>query len=745
MDILHTVESYAPEVGGCAMVVQQLSERLVRRGHRVVVATGHCPDRSFKALNGVELCQFAISGSHGNGIVGKDAHRYQNFLRASGFDVMMNFAAQQWATDLAFGSLEETRKHRANVIVPCGYSALSDSQTLRWPQYRKYFNHIVPRAIPLYDAAVYNSTQYQDYQYAVQAGFANSIIIPNAADETEFAQPPAVDFRKKYKVATEFMALCVANFYTDKGHDRVLDCFQQMKRSDLTLVFIGQAGHTLPQIKARAAGWNVQFLVGIPRMDVVAAFHSADLFLFGSYIEASPLVIIEAKASRTPFVSTDCGNVRDWKGGVVCSPTEMAAHGNQILDDAQLRECLAEEGWKEWKERLTWEAVVDRFEELYSTLVQAKRQRAQPPATLFLPLPSAKAWPRPASGTRSRRVVGILFSKDRALQLDATLHSFALNCTDRGEVDLHVLYKTTSARHERQYRQLARQYPEVRFVPEKDFRAQTIELVEGYGAVLFLVDDNIFVRPCEILGALAALEQHPNAIGFSLRLGTNTTFCYSLRKEQALPYFAPVAGANLKYRWSGADSDFGYPLEISSSLYRTCNILPLLRKISFRNPNTLEAELARRAPQLAPAFPELLCHRLSVTFCNPLNRVQTDYRNRVGRLSSYSIRVLARRFESGYRLNVASLANFNPNACHQEVPVQLVRQVQLAPEQWKAWPQALPTAWCLAAKLLTTIRQKVQRGRHLLGRLRRSVLSWARSRSLVLIVPAVSQKESGSD
>jgi glycosyltransferase involved in cell wall biosynthesis len=110
------------------------------------------------------------------------------------------------------------------------------------------------------------------------------------------------------------------------------------------MVFIGKEGALLDKLKALASGLKVLFLVNIPREDTVAAYHSADIFIFGSYIEASPLVIIEAKASKTPFVTTDCGNVREWKGGIVCNADDMSVNVNKILNDKSLRKGLAEEG-----------------------------------------------------------------------------------------------------------------------------------------------------------------------------------------------------------------------------------------------------------------------------------------------------------------------------------------------------------------------------------------------------------------
>ena len=51
----------------------------------------------------------------------------------------------------------------------------------------------------------------------------------------------------------------------------------------------------------------------------------------------------------------------------------MATHANRILNDEGLRKRLADDGWREWKENLTWESVVDRYEGLYLRLVAAKQ------------------------------------------------------------------------------------------------------------------------------------------------------------------------------------------------------------------------------------------------------------------------------------------------------------------------------------------------------------------------------------
>jgi len=265
-----------------------------------------------------------------------------------------------------------TRYRRVNILAPCGYSALSNARTLREPAFMPYFNKTLPRVLPLFDACVYHSSTYQDHAFATLLGLTNSVVIPNAVDAAEFEAPSALSFRAMHGIKEKHLLLCVANFFPKKGHDRVIDCFRAMKSKDTVLVFIGKEGEELGNLRKAAEGLNVRFCVGIPREQTVAAYREADLFLFGSYIEASPLVIIEAKASRTAFVSTDCGNVKEWKGGIVCAPEEMAMHAGRLLVDDAERKALAEEGWREWKDRLTWDAVITQYEDLYLRLCDEK-------------------------------------------------------------------------------------------------------------------------------------------------------------------------------------------------------------------------------------------------------------------------------------------------------------------------------------------------------------------------------------
>jgi hypothetical protein len=313
----------------------------------------------------------------------------------------------------------------------------------------------------------------------------------------------------------------------------------------------------------------------------------------------------------------------------------------------------------------------------------------------------------------------LIFSKDRAMQLDAALGSFFLHSLDPQSTQVHVLYKASSARHARQYELLAADYPQVIFHPQKNFRRELFEILNPFqgnrsasrlyrilclsgtrgfrvgtrpeilfgriidpprlalvrslfpsirqpSGILFLVDDNIFIRDFSLSPALDALRQNPAALGFSLRLGLNTIYSYSINQFQSLPAFTKLEDGFLKYKWFGAEGDFNYPLEVSSSLYLTSTLLSFLAILHFRNPNELECAMASRTRVFRETYPELLCYRQSVTFCNPVNIVQSFHANRAAENFHYSVDDLLKRFERGERVDVGTYSGFIPNACHQE-------------------------------------------------------------------------------
>ena len=391
MRILHTVEFYRPSVGGAQEVVRQLSERLVRLGHDVTVASSRLPEREFDELNGVRIEEFDVSGNAVRGISG-EADRYRDFLLGSDFDVIMNYAAQQWATDLMLPLLE--RIHARKVLVPCGFSGLY------LPEYADYFEKM-RSWLKRYDTCVYMSDVYRDIEFARGCGVDNDVLIPNGAGEDEFSEVPDIDIRRTLGIPSDHLLILHVGSHTGtKGHQDAIRIFGRSGIEHATLLIVANEpasvcglrcmlSSMMNRIDPSSRSMDKKVVVtSLKRDETVAAYHTADLFLFPSTIECSPLVLFEAAASRTPFLTTDVGNASEivrWTHGGELLPTVVLENGyvkadvdasasvlRRLVNDPGEMGDMARSGREAWRARFTWEGIAGQYEALYKKLLNGR-------------------------------------------------------------------------------------------------------------------------------------------------------------------------------------------------------------------------------------------------------------------------------------------------------------------------------------------------------------------------------------
>ena len=425
MKILHTVESYLPARHGMSEVVRQISERLVRRGHQVTVATGCDSNRSNTIIDGVHVRDFDVHGKSAIGVWG-DVSGYQRFLLDEEPDVIVNFAAQQWATDLALPLLPRLKARK--VFVPTGFSALGD------PMFARYFASM-GAWMKSYDACVFLSDSYRDIDFARASGVQHIAVIPNGAAEDEFLRPRDPGFRQRFGIPDHHQILIHVAGYLSvaKGQAEAIEIFSQSSAQNVTLLlvcpeFSQEKSLTLKQVakslyhlmrgkglrsiafptqlkllrrryQSRNQASNRQILGrSLSRQDTISAFLDADLLLFPSWIECSPLVLFESLASHTPFLVTDVGNSREiiqWTGGgrllpgsrcndregSICADVKAGAKClDALMADSKTREVMAQQGFAAWQRSFTWNHIADQYESLYERLVCG-----QPIASCFLP------------------------------------------------------------------------------------------------------------------------------------------------------------------------------------------------------------------------------------------------------------------------------------------------------------------------------------------------------------------------
>ena len=124
---------------------------------------------------------------------------------------------------------------------------------------------------------------------------------------------------------------------------------------------------------------NKQVLkVDLPRPELVQAFKNADLFVFASNIEYSPLVLFETTAAGTPFLSVPVGNAEEiarWTGGgIICpaakdtrgytrvDPEALAGEMLRAMKQPKLLDQLGTTAFNRWREQFTWARISERYE-----------------------------------------------------------------------------------------------------------------------------------------------------------------------------------------------------------------------------------------------------------------------------------------------------------------------------------------------------------------------------------------------
>lgn len=264
----------------------------------------------------------------------------------------------------------------------------------------------------------------------------------------------------------------------------------------------------------------------------------------------------------------------------------------------------------------------------------------------------------------------VIFSKDRAMQLDLCLNTLYKSIADVGLPLISVLYKA-SEKHKKSYETLKNEHPYVEYVEEKNFKSDLLKIVQNKRFVLFVTDDTVFVRKFYIRDFEEVLNVIPSALGISLRLGENTQYCYPLNAQQRVPKsYRLNYGLNF-YHWLGQNYDFGYPLELSSSMYRVADIDGMLSQLDYNNPNELEALMFQNCQVYERIMPFLVFPRISFAFANPINRVQNVApANRFGNNAKYDPYSLLTDYENGCRIDYTKFEDFVTTGAHQEIDVE---------------------------------------------------------------------------
>ena len=242
----------------------------------------------------------------------------------------------------------------------------------------------------------------------------------------------------------------------------------------------------------------------------------------------------------------------------------------------------------------------------------------------------------------------IIFSKNRAAQLDALLRSIYEYYP---ECDYTIIYKS-DLEYLGGYVKLFNTFPNADIRKESNFREDVFDvLTEPYTG--FLMDDMMFIDRFTGGKEWDLFDRSHNIAALSLRLHPGINFSY----VKDMPIFNPFTGKQDLYlwEWRAYASYWGYPMSLDGHIFRTQDLVECMEVIGFDNPNQLEGMLASYPIQ--KKF--MLCYESAKVVNYPLNLVQDVCKNRNMHIS---LKELNDNYMKGKRIKLMKPAKHN--SCH---------------------------------------------------------------------------------
>jgi glycosyltransferase involved in cell wall biosynthesis len=440
MKLLLCCESYWPHRGGVQEVMRQIAERMAAAGHDITVATRAHPDRKTEIHNGVRIRAFDVTGNLVTRIRG-EADRYREFVTGFDADAILIKAAQQWSFDALWPVLDQIKARK--VFVPCGFSSFYEpsfkSYFQQLPDILRKFDHLIfyaehyrdidfARANGITSFSIvpngaseieFGRATRQDGRLREELGIPATDmvlltvgaptsakgheIVGQAFAQIDFAGRGATlilngDWPSSRFTVSHFRAV-LQRFASLNSMQKGIRLFREAglagvmnrlfpkpppKRAGVTetagIAVQGASKEAPASVPMSAPAQKTVLRLNLSREKVIDAFFEADLFVFASKVEYSPLVLFESAAAGTPFLSVPAGNAGEivrWTGGgwlcpadvdergyIKVSPTALAREIEKgIRSPDHLRE-LGAAGRRAWLDRFTWEKIAKSYERI---------------------------------------------------------------------------------------------------------------------------------------------------------------------------------------------------------------------------------------------------------------------------------------------------------------------------------------------------------------------------------------------
>lgn len=247
----------------------------------------------------------------------------------------------------------------------------------------------------------------------------------------------------------------------------------------------------------------------------------------------------------------------------------------------------------------------------------------------------------------------IIFSKNRAAQLDLLLNSIKMFFVDWNKYTFNILYTFDNEEYKKGYDIVKNIHSEFNYVREIDFKQDVLSLMKDNPYTIYGVDDDVFIDKFSMdCQEINIFNNDEKIYCVSLRMHPKMNYCYTMNIFTNPPIFIEK---NI-WNWYGHQGDWEYPHAIDLSLFRTKDIINMVKDLNYNNPNSFEGVCnCHRLNK-----PLMMCFDKAKIVNIPLNRVNGICPNRCENISA---EYLNNQLLSGKRIKKFEIPIHNAPHC----------------------------------------------------------------------------------
>jgi hypothetical protein len=249
----------------------------------------------------------------------------------------------------------------------------------------------------------------------------------------------------------------------------------------------------------------------------------------------------------------------------------------------------------------------------------------------------------------------IVFSKDRAAQTELMIRSMKEKFNV--DKDIKVLFNSSNDDFQKGFVKCSEIHNDVDFLYEDSFKKYFETLLDQVETehIVFFTDDDVFVKDVYDID-FNADKYHC----LSLRMNPTINRCYPANNKPIESPGLHMSVNKMAWNWTDAEDQaccWGYPMAINSHIYRSHDIIPLIKRGQYHNVNSLEAYINHKRWFDKPY---MLSFTETKVFNVQNNFVQGPRMNE----QKYSVEWLNEQFLAGKRISTENIYGLEPQAAH---------------------------------------------------------------------------------